>query len=449
MSSYVQEAKRTLALAGPIIVGQVSQMLMSVTDSVMIGRVGKESLAASAFAGSIWGLFFIIGIGLTIPVTIMVSQAHGKGDPLAVRSWMRHGVTLGLAAGIAGAVLMLGVGTQLHLFGQPVEVLALVEPYFTLIAVSLVPTLLFQVNRQFAESLDHPVAPMLIMLAGVVLNVVLNWIFIYGHLGSPALGLTGAGIATLISRAVGVAVILGWIHREPGLHEAWPRRWFSGYMGDSYRRLLKLGVPIACSLMFEAGAFGFAAVMMGWLGATALAAHQIAISCAAFTFMFPLGMSMAVSMRVGRAVGEGRLDALRPIGFSAQAMSAAIMALFAGVFVVAGQPLASAFVSEREVIVLAAQLLVIAALFQLADGGQVVAAAALRGLEDVKVPTAITALAYWGLALPLGYGLGVSAQRGAEGIWTGLAVGLIAAAVLLNWRYARRTRPERLAARTS
>lgn len=220
-------------------------------------------------------------------------------------------------------------------------------------------------------------------------------------------------------------------------------------MAESYRRLLKLGVPIACSLMFEAGAFGFAAVMMGWLGATALAAHQIAISCAAFTFMFPLGMSMAVSMRVGRAVGEGRLEALRPIGFSAQAMSAAVMALFAGVFVVAGQPLASAFVSEREVIVLAAQLLVIAALFQLADGGQVVAAAALRGLEDVKVPTAITALAYWGLALPLGYGLGVSAQRGAEGIWTGLAVGLIAAAVLLNWRYARRTRPERLAARTS
>jgi len=440
MSSYLQETKRTLALAGPIIVGQVSQMLMSVTDSLMIGHVGKVPLAASAFAGSIWGLFFIVGVGLTIPVTVMVSQAHGKNDAAAVTRWMRHGLVLGLAAGVFGAGLMLALGLQLHRFGQPAEVLALINPYYALIAISLVPTLAFQVKRQFAESLDHPVAPMLIMLGGVLLNVGLNWVFIYGHLGMPALGLTGAGVATLISRVAGVVAILVWIGREAGLRCYWPRQWMHGYTAERFARLLKLGVPIAFSLLFEAGAFGAAAVMMGWLGATQLAAHQIAISCAAFTFMFPLGLSMAVSMRVGRAVGEGRTAALRPIGFGAQAMSGLVMAGFAVLFALAGELLAAAFVTEREVIVLAARLLVIAAVFQLADGGQVVAAAALRGLEDVKVPTAITAFAYWGLALPLAYGLGVAGGRGATGIWTGLAVGLIVAALALNARFARRTR---------
>ncbi len=440
MSSYLQETKRTLALAGPIIVGQVSQMLMSVTDSLMIGHVGKVPLAASAFAGSIWGLFFIVGVGLTIPVTVMVSQAHGKNDAAAVTRWMRHGLVLGLAAGVIGAGLMLALGLQLHRFGQPAEVLALINPYYALIAISLVPTLAFQVKRQFAESLDHPVAPMLIMLGGVLLNVGLNWVFIYGHLGVPALGLTGAGVATLISRVAGVVAILVWIGREAGLRCYWPRQWMRGYTAERFARLLKLGVPIAFSLLFEAGAFGAAAVMMGWLGATQLAAHQIAISCAAFTFMFPLGLSMAVSMRVGRAVGEGRTAALRPIGFGAQAMSGLVMAGFAVLFALAGELLAAAFVTEREVIVLAARLLVIAAVFQLADGGQVVAAAALRGLEDVKVPTAITAFAYWGLALPLAYGLGVAGGRGATGIWTGLAVGLIVAALALNARFARRTR---------
>ena len=237
MSSYVQEAKRTLVLAGPIIVGQVSQMLMGVTDSVMIGRVGKEELAASAFAGSIWGLFFMVGIGLLIPVTVLVSQAHGGGDEEEAANWMKHGTVLSLVAGAVAMGVMLVLGSQLHHFGQPPEVLALVPPYYILIAVSLVPTLGFQAMRHFAESLERPVGPMLIMLAGVLLNVGLNWIFIYGNLGSPALGLTGAGVATLISRVAGVLAIWWWVSRSPHFHAAWPAQWFSGYGRERFRRL--------------------------------------------------------------------------------------------------------------------------------------------------------------------------------------------------------------------
>lgn len=442
MSSYVQEARRTLVLAGPIIIGQVSQMLMGVTDALMIGRVGKVPLAASAFAGSLFGFFFMVIVGLLIPVSVMVSRAHGGGDEAEAGRWMKHGVVLSTAAGLLGMVLMLGLGSQLFRFGQPAEVLAEVHPYYELIMVSVIPTLLFQVMRQFAESLERPIMPMIILLGGVLLNVGLNWIFIYGNWGAPALGLTGAGWATLISRALGVMVIWLWIRQSGHFRAAWPQRWRAGYTWVRFRRLLALGVPMAFSLSFEAGAFGAAAIMMGWLGSTALAAHQIAISCAAFTFMVPLGLAMAVSMRVGRAVGERRLTALRPIGNSAQIMSAVIMGAFALGFVFWGEPLAAAFVQETEVIGLAAKLLIVAAIFQLADGAQVVAASGLRGLTDVKVPTALTALAYWGLALPIGWWLGFRTDRGPVGIWEGLAAGLIFAAIALNYRFGRLTRDE-------
>lgn len=220
--------------------------------------------------------------------------------------------------------------------------LALAGPFYTLIAISLVPTLMFQVQWQFAESLDQTVVPMVLMLVGVALNVVLNWVFIYRNLGAPQMGLTGAGVATFISRTLGVACILIWITREPGLRSAWPRNWTAGYVWERFWRLLGIGVPIAVSLLCETAACGAAAIMMGWIGATALAAHQIAITCAAFTFMIQ------------------------------------------------------------------------------------------RGLTDVIVPTAITALAYWGLALPMGYWMGMRTGAGPMGIWYGLAAGLIFAAVALN-----------------
>ncbi len=440
MNSYLQEARRTLVLAGPIIVGQVSQMLMSVTDAIMIGHVGKVQLAASAFAGTLFGFFFMIIIGLLIPVSVMVSRAHGGGDEAETAQWLKHGVVLSSVAGLIGMIFMLGLGSQLHRFGQPAEVLAEVHPYYELIIISIMPALLFQVMRQFGEALQRPLFPMLILLAGVLLNVLLNWILIYGNWGASAFGLTGAGWATLISRWAGVLAIWAWIRTSPCFDAAWPRDWWRNYTLARFKRLLGLGVPIGFALSFEAGAFSAAAIMMGWLGSTELAAHQIAINCAALTFMFPLGMAMAVSMRVGRAVGERRLSALRPIGHSAQVMSGIIMGSFTILFVFAGHDVASLFVKEGEVILLAAKLLVVAAVFQLADGAQVVAASALRGLTDVKVPTAITAIAYWVLALPLGWWLGFRTSFGAEGIWTGLAAGLIVASLALAWRFLRLTR---------
>lgn len=355
---------------------------------------------------------------------------------------------MALLLGLAGALVMMVMGPQLHYFGQPPEVVIAVRPYFEIIGWSLVPVMVFQVLRQFSEAVGHPWAPMGILLGGVLLNVFLNWVLIYGNLGAPALGLEGAGWATLISRAVAAVVLWWWLARRPEVRAEWPEAgtnppWLSRWEWPRVREMLDIGLPAAGQLLFEAGAFAAAALMMGWLGTVPLAAHQIALSCAGFTFMFPLGISIAVAVRIGRAVGERRYEALRPIGFGALGAGTLLMLSFALVFALTGRWLAQGFTPEADVVTLAAKLLVVAAIFQIFDGGQVVGAAALRGLADVRVPLGITFVAYWVIALPLAYLLGVRGSFGAMGVWLGLAAGLASAALLLGWRFYHKTQPTR------
>jgi len=443
---FFREARATLALALPIAAGQVSQMLMGITDSVMIGQVGKVPLAASAFANSLFGVVFIVGLGLLLPVSVLVARAHGARQPRECAEYLRHGVALALGVGLVEVAAMVALSTQLHRFGQPAEVVAAVNPFFVLIGVSLVPVYFFQALKQFSEALGRPWAPMAILLAAVVLNAFLNWVLIYGHLGAPALGLTGSGIATLSARCAAAVGLWWWLHAQAEMRAELPARWRGALAVARLREMLNIGVPAAVQLLFEAGAFSAAALMMGWLGTVPLAAHQVALSCAAFTFMFPLGLATAASMRVSRAVGEGRGTALRAIGFGALGMGVAVMGVFATMFVLAGRLIASGFTPEAEVVALAAQLLVVAGVFQMFDGAQVIGAAALRGLTDVRVPTVITFVAYWLVALPAGYLLAFRTPLGPVGVWAGLAAGLACAAVLLGARFARLTRAGRLSA---
>jgi len=270
---------------------------------------------------------------------------------------------------------------------------------------------------------------------------VLNWVFIYGNLGAPRLGLAGSGISTLISRTLGSAVLFAWLRLDPKMRAAWPRRWMAPLSAERMRRMLSVGLPASGALLFESGAFAMATVMMGWLGAVSLAAHQIALSCAAMTFMVALGLSMAVGMRTSAAAGAGENARLRPIWLGGTLMGLVVSAAMTVLFLVCGHAIASWFIGDREVVSVASLLLAVAGVFQIFDGGQVINSAALRGLTDVKVPAAITFVAYWVIALPLGYVLGVSAGFGPAGIWSGLAAGLAAAAVLLGIRFVRLTRP--------
>jgi MATE family multidrug resistance protein len=443
MQRYLREVRPTLALALPIIIGQVSQMLMGITDSVMIGHTGTVPLAASSFGGNIFGVFYLIGIGLMLPVAVFVSRARGAGRPEECGEYLRHGLALALGFGLVETMIISVLGLQLHWFQQPPEVLAVVNPFFELIGASITPVLAYLALRQFAEAMGRPWVPMAIMLGGVGLNAFLNWIFIYGHLGAPALGLTGAGISTLISRTLAMLVILGWLYRDPWLRAALPSHWLAPLSRVRLGEMLRLGLPSSGMLLFEGGAFAASAVMMGWLGAVPLAAHQIAISCAAVTFMFVLGLSIAAGMRLSAAVGAAEHARLRPIAGSALGLGGVLAGIFMVIYLVAGGTVAAWFVRDPAVVALATQLLVVAALFQFFDGGQVIGAAALRSLSDVKLPALITFVAYWVVAIPGGYLLGVRAGLGAIGIWGSLAAGLALAAVCLAVRFARLTRPGR------
>ena len=442
MNAVLREARATLVLAVPIIIGQLSQVLMSVTDSVMIGRTGTVPLAASSFGLSIFNLMFIIGVGLLVPVSVFASRSRGAGRHDEAGEYMRHGLFIALVASALEIALILLLSRHMAVFRQPPEVLAVVNPFLTLIGISLVPALAYLALRQFAESMGRPWVSTVIVLCSALLNVLLNWIFIYGHLGVPSLGITGSGISTLLSRTLGSLVIYLWLRRDPVMRAAWPPHWFAPLSWERMGRMLDVGLPAAGGLLFESGTFAAITVMMGWLGAVALAAQQIALSCAALTFMVALGIAMSVGMRTSEAVGAGEFARVRTIWLGGAGMGASVAVVLTVVFLTFGRAIAAWFVDDTLVISTAALLLVVAGIFQIFDGNQVINSSALRGITDVKVPALITLFAYWGAAVPLAYMVGIRWGFGPAGIWSGLAVGLAVASICLGIRLLRLTRAQ-------
>lgn len=417
-------------------------MLIGFTDTAFIAQLGAVPLAAAAFTQGVFNVFYVVCVGLLVGPGIFASRDHGSANEASCASWLRHGRALSLVVALTAFAVLVLMTTQFGHLGQPPEVMAVVRPFFLLVSASLVPALIFQVQRQFAESVGRAWGPMIIIVVDVGLNAFFNWVLVFGHLGFRALGLVGSGYSTLLARAVAVLAIALWLRFSR--HFAGLRRapW-SGWERARFFALVRLGAPAGVMLLFETGAFGASALMMGWLGAVPLAAHQLALSCAALTFTVPLGISLALSLRISRARGEGRAMAVRPIAAGAFSIGLLLMLCFGSVYALAGEWISSALTSSREVSALAAQLLLIAALFQLFDGAQVIGVGALRGLTDVRVPAALTFAAYWLFALPLGYFLAFHTSWGPLGLWVGLAAGLTAAAILLIWRFLHKTSPTR------
>ena len=397
-------------------------------------------MAGAAFVGAVFTVFFVGCIGLLQPGAVLVAREHGAGRDELCGLWLRHARWLAWVAGAGLGAVMLGLLLVKDHFGQPAEVVAIMGPYFAIIAVSLVPTLLFQADRQFAEALGRPWAPLGIMLGCVALNAALNWVFIYGKLGFPAWGLTGAGVATLVARVVSVLVLRAWLERVPEFRVAMAEARRPGVEAARMRELLALGLPMGAALFFETAAFSAAAVMAGWLGTVALAAHQIVISCAGLTFMVPLGVALALSVRVSKAVGAGQREGVRPMAVGATLVVVATAAVMTLGYVVWGGRIAALFVADAAVVALAGRVFVVVVFFQLFDGLQVVFAGALRGLTDVRVPTLVAFAVYWGVGLPLGFFWGVQGSGGLMAIWIALAAGLALAAILLGARLRWMTR---------
>jgi MATE family multidrug resistance protein len=439
-NSRLVEARATFVLGLPIMAGLVGQMLMGVADTLMVGRLGTLPLAAVSLGFHLSHLLMVTGFGVISGITVFTAQAFGADHRAKAGETLRHGVGLGLVTGVAAALIMALVRNHLTLIGQPADVVQEASPYLLLIAVSLVPMLLSQSIKQFSEALAQPWKPMVIYTGGVFLNILLNWVFIYGHWGAPALGVTGAGLATLLARAAVLAGTL-WLLRGNGSLRPWlPGRWLAPWSSVQLRRLSSFGAPVALLHFLEVGAFSFAGLMAGWIGAQAMAANQIAITCAASTFMFALGFANAVGIRVGHAWGRGEGCQLRRVGFNGMGCTALVMGSFALMFLLLRHSITGLFSPDPEVVRLAASLLMVAAVFQLFDGQQVVAIFALRGMEDVRMPAIAAVLAYWCLAIPVGYLLAFRVALGAVGIWIGLALGLAVLGIALGWRFHQLTR---------
>lgn len=419
-----RENTRTFALALPIVAGLVGQMLMGLADTLMVGRVGTLPLAACGFANNILAIPLVFGFGVLAGVSVNASHAYGAGRPHLAGNSLRGGIAISLAMG-----LLLGLGSHaglpfLPLLGQPPEVNAEVGTYFLLCAWSFLPVFVTGSAKNFCEALARPWPPFWIMLAGVLLNVFLNWVFIFGNLGAPAMGLDGAGLATLLSRIATMFGMLAYPALSESLRAAWPADWTAPGLVDEIKKLLGIGIHSGGINLCEVTGFSFGSLMMGWLGTVPLAAHQIAITCAATTFMVPLGLGQAVCVRVGQARGAERFSEIPVIVHGALGMTLGIATVFAAGYLLGGQWIASCFTTDPAVLALTAQLLVLAGVFQIFDGIQIASTGALRGFADTRVPLVIAFGAYWVVALPVSYVCAFHAGFGAPGIWIGFVTGL-------------------------
>ena len=433
MSVY-QESKHTLRLALPLIIGQLSQMLLGVADTVMVGHLGVLALATLTFANSLFLIPFIFGIGLLTSISVHSSHARGAQDPQAARSSCRHGLYISLALGLVFFLLTWLTLPYLGLFRQPAAVTELTRNYFFIIMASLVPALASLALKNHADAMNRPWPPFWIFLSGVVLNVLLNWVMINGKWGCPVLGMNGAAWATLISRVVIFLVLFIWLNTDTQLRDWVPQRWLRQPVWKEIMYQWKIGVPASFQMLCEVAAFSAAGLMMGGFGEISMAAHQVAMTCASVSFMIPLGLSMALTVRTGEVKGSADHGRLRPVVQSGWILAGVFSVVNALTFFAAGSWLAACFVNDVGVVALASRLLIIVGVFQLVDGMQVASSSMLRGLQDARVPALMGFVAYWIIGLPVSAWLGYSWQMGASGVWWGLAAGLFTACVMLGPR---------------
>lgn len=438
--NYLRQSKVTFLLAYPVMLSQLGQIMVGVSDSVMVGQLGTAPLAGVSLGNSIFILFLTFGIGISYGVTPLVAKADGEKNNRAIIDILKNGFVVN---SITGLLLFLLLYLTVYIFpylNQPEDVIVLARPYFIVISFSIIPFMVFQVFRQFAEGLSMTRQAMVITISGNVLNILLNYIFIFGKLGVPPFGLVGAGIATLISRVFMAISMILFVRHGARFRRYWLLFNKKGLNRVLIRNILHIGIPSGMQFIFEVGAFSLAAIMIGWIGATSLAAHQIAINLAAITYMMATGLAAATTIRVGNQLGKKDYRSMRMAGFTGFIMSGIFMSLNALILILGRDLLPQLYIHEIEVIRVASGLILIASLFQISDGLQVVGLGALRGMADVKMPTLVTLIAYWVLALPVGYLLGFVFKMGANGIWIGLLTGLTITAVLLLIRFSKLSR---------
>jgi MATE family multidrug resistance protein len=432
------ELRETVRLAVPVIVVQVGLMLMGVVDTIMVGRVSAAALASVALGNLYFFVLTVFGIGVLLALDPVVSQAVGAGDREGVARALQRGLVIAAMVTVVVSLALLGAGPLLTAARQPAEVVPDAAAYARACIPGVLPFFVFVVCRQTLQALRHMRPIVVSIVVSNLANVLLNWVFIYGHAGVPPMGAVGSGWASTVSRWVGALVLLAaaWRYLRTLLLPARPGVLARGPLW----RMLRLGLPVGVQQQLEAAAFGVIGLLMGLFGTVEVAAHQVAINLASLTFMVPLAVGAAAAVTVGHAVGRGDGAAARRAAVAALLCGTGFMCLSAASFLLVPGALARLYTTDAAVVALAGALIPIAGVFQVADGLQAVSAGVLRGAGDTRAPLVLNLLGFWLLGTPVCLYLAFRTSAGPRGLWWGLVVGLAAVAVLLLARMRGRLR---------
>lgn len=416
-------------------IGSLGQITVGVADSAMVGKLGEIPLAAISYANSLLAIPLVFGLGIAFGLTPLVANAHGVDDVRKASRLFKNGLFVNVMVGVIMVGLLFTIRQFMDRFGQDPEVVEAAIPYFIVVALSFLPLQIFFNYKQFTEGLSDTKAAMRLSLFANGLNILLNWILIFGHLGVEPMGMVGAAWATLISRIVMMALMIGWVHYKPKYQEYMTVFKSTKLRWKDMRSVLSIGIPSGLQYIFEVGAFAAASLIIGSIDYIEQAAHQIAISLASISYMAATGFGAAATVRVGNQIGRRDIATLRVAAKTLFEMTIIFMFITGLIYLFGRNWLPSFFTDDAEVIQIASILLIVTTFFQISDGVQVTALGALRGLGDVRIPTIITFIAYWIISIPLGYLLGTYFEMGALGVWIGLAVGLATSAFSQWWRF--------------
>ncbi|WP_248723357.1 MATE family efflux transporter [Seonamhaeicola sp. ML3] len=444
IKSYTKEFKYNWQLAAPVMLGMLGHTFVGFVDNIMVGQLGTAELAAVSLGNSFMFIAMSIGIGFSTALTPLVAEADGEDNFQKGKSSFKHGLFLCTVLGISLFLLVYCAKPLMYFMKQPVEVVELAMPYLNLVAISLIPLVVFQAFKQFADGLSMTKYPMYATLVANIINVLLNYVLIFGMFGFPKLGIVGAAYGTMISRCV-MVIYLWYLLKGRDKSRAYVTKIKLLVLEKSMiKKVLSLGAPSAMQMLFEVAIFTAAIWLSGLLGKNPQAANQIALNLSSMTFMVAMGLSVASMVRVGNQKGLKKYSELRRIAFSLFLMGTLLAFVFAILFYAFHSVLPKLYVDfndvknladNTEVVAIASKLLLVAAVFQISDSIQVIVLGALRGLQDVKIPTLITFISYWLVGFPVSWFLGKSETYGSLGIWFGLLAGLSTAAILLYIRF--------------
>jgi MATE family multidrug resistance protein len=444
LAQYTKEFRYNMQLAYPVILGMVGHTLIGIVDNIMVGKLGSTELAAVSLGNSLIFVAMSIGIGFSTAITPIVAEADAEKDTGKIRSAFHHGLFLCTILGFMLFGLVVLAQPIMELLHQPKEVIVLAKPFLTWVAFSLVPLIMYQGYKQFADGLSMTKVSMYAIIMANILHVIINYLLIYGIWIFPKMGIIGAALGTVISRIAMVVFMHFILSGKAQLKPYFQNFSFDQIKKATISKIVSLGLPSAMQMLFEVVLFTAAIWLCGSIGKTSQAANQIALSLASMTFMFAMGLSVVSMIRISNQKGLGDYRQLIVVARSIFLLAIIIEILFALMFVALHQILPYLFLNmdnkmqlldNAEVIGIAAKLLLVAAVFQISDGIQVVVLGALRGLQDVKIPMYITFVAYWIVGFPISYYLGLKTDLGAIGVWIGLLGGLTAAALFLYLRF--------------